>query len=356
MRNDIDENNSEYETDTNLMDNEFAHTDETVSNSANTDSTFVETASDIPGSANDESDRCTLEASVISEAKLLPKVKRIIPPYHQHAYLNYGGDPCAETINRVETLDFLRNLGFDGGELSQARHGTGLSEAIRQADANTDNMGVCSYCGSEISGVDYYRLKDGRLRCSTCSRTLVTTEEALSEIFNRIIENLGAFFGATIQVPIDIQMLSERKLKKKLKVPLSAVDNKSILVLGVAVEHNKKYSIFLENGAPRISVISTFAHELTHIWQYTHWQGKEYPKLAKIQRLLIYEGMAKWVEIQYLYLIGETAVAKREEEYTRSRNDEYGIGFRIYESEYPLSREAMNCGDSPFYSSGYPIK
>ena len=40
--------------------------------------------------------------------------------------------------------------------------------------------------------------------------------------------------------------------------------------------------------------------------------------------------MAKWVEIQYAYLIGETSSAKREEINTRLRMDEYGNGFRKY--------------------------
>ena len=48
-----------------------------------------------------------------------------------------------------------------------------------------------------------------------------------------------------------------------------------LLILGVAINKKKKYSIILENGAPRISLIATFAHELTHIWQYTNWDNKK---------------------------------------------------------------------------------
>ena len=129
-----------------------------------------------------------------------------------------------------------------------------------------------------------------------------------------------------------------------------------MLILVVAVNKKQKYSIILENGAPRISLIATFAHELTHIWQYTHWDNnKNLKKCPKSKRLLIYEGMAKWVEIQYLYLIGETTVARREEYITRNRQDEYGIGFCIYEDRYPLSREAMLCEETPFTPNSYPF-
>ena len=129
-----------------------------------------------------------------------------------------------------------------------------------------------------------------------------------------------------------------------------------MLILGVAINKKKKYSMLLENGAPRISLIATFAHELTHIWQYTHWDSeKNFKKCSKDKHLLIYEGMAKWVEIQYLYLVGETSVARREEYITRNREDEYGIGFRLYEEQYPLSREAMFCEETPFITDRYPI-
>jgi hypothetical protein len=104
-------------------------------------------------------------------------------------------------------------------------------------------------------------------------------------------------------------------------------------------------------------LIATFAHELTHIWQYTHWDNNEYlKKCASSKRLLIYEGMAKWAEIQYLYLIGETNVAKREEYITRNRKDEYGIGFCLYEDTYPLTREAMFCEETPFTPDKYPFE
>ena len=184
------------------------------------------------------------------------------------------------------------------------------------------------------------------------------TKEEVQEICNRVIANMENFFGATIDVSVSIDVLDERKLKKKIGVPIGTRDSQSMLILGVAINNKKKktYSILLENGAPRISLMATFAHELTHIWQYTHWDNNpSMKKCPNSKRLLIYEGMAKWAEIQYLYLIGETNVARREELITRERKDAYGIGFCIYEDHYPLSRDAMNCDDTPFTPGRYPF-
>lgn len=273
--------------------------------------------------------------------------------YKDNYYLLYG-NKNGRGLDLSGTSNLLRTLGFNGGELRQARNGKDTFQIYKEPEADDANQMFCSYCGSQISGVEYQRLPDGRLRCTVCSNSVVKSE--VQEILSRVQANMEAFFGAVINVPIHIEILEERKLKEKIKCPISVTDDKSILVLGAASNDKKKYSIYLENGAPRISVIATFAHELTHIWQYIHWDSnKAFSQCPKDKRLLIYEGMAKWVEIQYLYLVGETTVARREEFVTRCRDDEYGAGFRMYVEKYPLSYEPIICNTTPFIKGAYPV-
>ncbi len=277
-------------------------------------------------------------------------------PYHDRYYLQYCGGKRCSPMDLEGTKAFLHTMGFDGGELRQAREGKDRAESLRNADEGKGNKLYCSYCGAPIAGVEFYRLPDGRVRCTTCSSTVVQTKAEVQELLRRVLSNMENFFGATLEVPVTIEVLESRKLKRKLGVPLGTKDDQGMLLLGVAINNKGKYSILLENGAPRISLAATFAHELTHIWQYTHWDDrKNFKKCAKAKKLLIYEGMAKWVQIQYLYLIGETAVAKREEYFTRNRQDEYGIGFCLYEDRYPLTRETMACEETPFTPDRYPL-
>lgn len=288
------------------------------------------------------------------EPSSLPEIDAV--PYHERYYLKYREGKRNTALDLDGTKSFLQEIGFDGGELRQAREGKNCAENMRNTDKNKNNQMFCSYCGTELSGVEFFRLPDGRLRCNTCSNTVVKSKAEVETLCKRVIDNLDSFFGARIDIPVSIEVTDERKLKKKLGIPLDTRDSQSMLILGVAVNKKQKYSIILENGAPRISLIATFAHELTHIWQYTHWDNnKNLKKCPKSKRLLIYEGMAKWVEIQYLYLIGETTVARREEYITRNRQDEYGIGFCLYEDRYPLSREAMFCEETPFTPNSYPF-
>lgn len=291
--------------------------------------------------------------STVAKMDLTEKVL----PYHERYYLRYLEGKRSTPLDLSGTKLFLQSAGYDGGELRKARLSKNCAEQFLGYGKEKKNQLYCSYCGNEIAGVDFYRMPDGRIRCTTCSSTVVKTKTEMEELCHRVITNMDNFFGATINVPVSIEITEERKLKKKLGVPLGTRDSQSMLILGVATNKKGKYRILLENGAPRISLIATFAHELTHIWQYTHWDNqKNFRKCSKSKRLLIYEGMAKWAEIQYLYLVGETAVAKREEYITRNRKDEYGIGFCLYEDRYPLSREAMMCEETPFTPNSYPFE
>ena len=315
---------------------------------------LVPVEEDQPTGEEAQSPEETAEEAQTVEETVVPAPNPEEVPYHERYYLKYREGKRSTALDLDGTISFLQELGFDGGELRNAREGKDCAESFRNADKNKNNQMYCSYCGTEIAGVEFYRLPDGRLRCTNCSKTVIKTKVEVEELCQRVKDNLDNFFGATIDVPVSIEVVDERKLKKK--VGLGTRDTQSMLILGVAINKKKKYSIILENGAPRISLIATFAHELTHIWQYTHWDAnKNLPKCHKSKRLLIYEGMAKWAEIQYLYLIGETAVAKREEYITRNRQDEYGIGFCIYEDQYPLSREAMFCENTPFTPDRYPL-
>jgi hypothetical protein len=105
-----------------------------------------------------------------------------------------------------------------------------------------------------------------------------------------------------------------------------------------------------------MSEMLTMVHKLTHIWQYLNWDAdKILSTYGHALNLQIYEGMAKWIEIQYAYLINESAAAKREEIITRMRTDEYGLEFNKYVSCYPLAYGTYLKGATPFDNIDKPL-
>ena len=71
--------------------------------------------------------------------------------------------------------------------------------------------------------------------------------------------------------------------------------------------------------------------------------------------LEIYEGMAKWVEVQYAWLINEAGTAKRKELNTMVRPDAYGRGFIRYRANYPFTKGVGSVPDSPFMHPEAPL-
>ena len=278
-------------------------------------------------------------------------------PYHERCYLLFGSKDIPACIDISGTLGYLKLLGFGNSELEQVRKGTDTAEMIAK-DLHSEISGgrYCDFCGSELMGTEFEILADGRERCTLCGKTAVKTEEEFCEIYRTVIRNLDFFFGVKINVPVQVKMVNAKKLHKQLGktfIPTGQFDGR---ILGVAIRSKNGYSILVENGAPRMQSTMTIAHELVHIWQYLNWNSATILRnYGKAQELEVYEGMAKWAEIQYAYLIGEYSVAKREELLTLLRKDAYGTGFRKYLAKYPLSTDIAVRENSPFSNTEKPL-
>ncbi len=306
----------------------------------------------VPNDAND-----TLEFEPEQVQTVGEGIKLERKPYHQRYYLLYGGQQVPQQLDLAATRAFLEGCGFAGGPMKQARVGKDVAETLERTYVpNKPGSHYCDFCGVELMGTEYEVLSDGRERCMTCGRSSVKTAQEFDKLYRSIARNMEAFYGARIQAPVKVKMVNSKQLHKRLGhtfVPTGKYDGR---ILGVAIKDREGYSILVENGAPRMSSIMTIAHELTHIWQYLHWNGKAITKkYGPEQELEVYEGMAKWAEIQYAYLLGEPAAAKREEISARMREDEYGRGFRAYVAKYPLSTGTHLEYATPFDKPDEPL-
>lgn len=277
--------------------------------------------------------------------------------FHERYYTLYGDIDEPENLDLMKTKKYLESGILEGSFLKQARKSKEIaayiSATFKPAKAGSR---YCDFCGAEILGVEYETLADGRDRCMSCGRTSIKTEKEFCKIFEDVKRNMEAFFGIKIGADIRVEMVNSRTLHKKLGkafIPTPKADGR---ILGVAISDKNGYSLLVENGSPRMASMLTMAHELTHIWQYLNWNDKDIRrKYGKHLYLQVYEGMAKWVEVQYAYLINEIAVAKREEIITSYREDEYGYGFLRYCANYPFSLGTIITRPTPFLNKDYPL-
>ncbi len=261
-----------------------------------------------------------------------------------------------EQLDLAGAMEFLQGYVCGESWLRQVRKGKDIADRLA-GKPNQAGRHYCDFCGAELLGTEFEVLADGRERCRVCGRTAIKTEAEFAKIYQDVLKNLGSFYGVQITAPVKVRMVNAKKLHKHLGKTFVPTGNADGRVLGVAIRSKKEgYTILVENGSPRMASTMTIAHELTHIWQYLNWDMAAIrKKYGAQQELQVYEGMAKWSEIQYAYLIGESATARREELITRARPDEYGIGFNKYVTKYPLSKGTCLEGETPFGNLSTPL-
>ncbi len=302
---------------------------------------------DADGSQDGEPDSETSE--------LIPERRK----YFDRNYMQFGGMYEPECIDSSATVRFLDEMGFGKyNPLTKARNEKNVSIAISSAyNPDKRNVRYCDFCGAEIFGVEYETLADGRDRCMLCSRTAIKTGEEFRKIFEDVRRNMESFFGISLSVGVKVEMVNSRTLHKRLGHRFTPTPDQDGRVLGVAIQHRDgSFSLLVENGSPRMASVLTMAHELTHIWQYLNWNRKQIRRTyGKALELEIYEGMAKWVEVQYALLLNEQALAKRTEIMTAYRDDEYGRGFLRYRENYPFSQGTYITRNTPFMFPEMPL-
>lgn len=263
-------------------------------------------------------------------------------------YLRYGGADILAALDVPQTLEFLRGMGVTGGDLQNARESIRTRDASRFVFEPTDAR-YCDFCFTRLMGGEYDQLKDGRDRCIRCSQTVVSTNGQFVEVVQQVRRNFEAAFDVTLRVPSVVRMVNAKEIARRTGETFQPTPGVDARVLGFASKTRTGYSLFLENGAPKLAAIATMAHELTHIWQYSTWnEAAVLQHYGRQRRLEVYEGMATWTQIQYLYFVKEFDFAERQEAYTLQRTDEYGVGFSHYAERYQLNRDGGVDHDTPF--------
>ena len=266
--------------------------------------------------------------------------------YQRQCYLRFGYEGIDSCIAVEETLAYLGGLGLSDNELRRARRGGPVRDAAGQDE------GRCDFCGLPLSGVAYDVLADKRVRCVSCSASAIRTVEQFRVLYERILPTMESFYDIRMRMPIRVRTADARVIAKQAGTVYKPTSGFDPRVVGFAKMDKDGFCIYIENGAPRLAAMDTIVHELTHIWQYENWDkranNKQYGKGRN--RDIVYEGMAMWSSIQFLYLIGETGFARRKEREARQRQDVYGEGFRLYCEKYPLSRSPVPPQYTPFHT------
>lgn len=271
-------------------------------------------------------------------------------PDSRSDFLRFGYDGIDPALVVSAARQFLNSHGFGDNNLAAARKGA--DENAVKLDMNAECF--CDFCSRPLNGVSYDRLSDGRIRCQSCTSSAIDDVGEFTDLFFATQMLMEDNYRITYHVPINIRVTDAKTigaLTGRVFVPTTGYDGR---VVGFARHNGQDYTLYVENGSPRLATIATTAHEMTHIWQYISWDRKKikqhYP--TKLANDLVYEGMASWTEIQTLYMIGEYTYAQEQEQILEYRakdpEDVYGNGFLLFREKYGLGRQGDIPGKTPF--------
>lgn len=291
-----------------------------------------------------------------------------IPPsrYQQECYLNLGYEEIDKRLNIERVKTYLSARGLGDNNLTKARRRKRFEDNILNFDAEN----YCDFCGKPLSGVSYDVLADGRIRCNDCSTTSIKDVKEFREIYVHAEMMMENIFEIVYLVAIGIHTADAQKLAKHANSVYKPSKQYAARVIGYAEYKSGEYTIFIENGCPKLVALNIIVHEMTHIWQYTNWNQaqmmalykQDNPERDKVAQDLVYEGMAIWASIQILYSMGEMYFAEQQEQeyitfngYDKDqlivrRNDVYGYGYYLYRQRFHIESTGEIPPFSPFKS------
>ncbi len=272
--------------------------------------------------------------------------------YQREHFFLFGSEQTDRHLKLEAVRDYLRDCGYRSNPLTRARR----PEDFHAEGYDLRAVNTCDFCGLPLTDVSYERLTDGRIRCNDCASSAVETPEEFREIFYRSLNMMEILYGVKLQAPVQVKVADAVEIAKHSGVLFKPGTRFASRAVGFAQRKHGAYSIVVENGSPRLAAIETMVHELTHIWQYLNWKDREVNRCVKLEkkscraaaRDILYEGMAIWSSVQYLYQIGETYYASCLEQTTLAQQDARGIGFRMYQEQYPLVKDMTAVRSTPF--------
>lgn len=261
-------------------------------------------------------------------------------------FLAYGAENPDDKFDFVGLRDCLQDshLISDRHSLTKARLeslasviGTGGETAQQESSA-----GKCDFCGTIVEGEQGHIFNDGRFRCSACGVNAVDKLEDALVIHNDVLEVLRSKFGVEFGLPVKVQFVHASRIavvKGESFIPTDDFDARSVglAVAAHSTSSGQQFTIYVENGHSREDTAMTFAHELTHIWQF---EKLDYAQMDEEYGKLLIEGHASWVELSCSLELAKRAktgkavknwqksILKRESDLL-SRQDDYGNGYRI---------------------------
>ncbi len=229
------------------------------------------------------------------------------------------GTEAGRNAESVVTVD------AGAGTASGATNGAPPRGGAAGATAGADQA-ACDLCGTPRRLVQLSRLRDGRLRCHTCSRQAVDSVAEAYQILINARRYLEQRFSIRVPDDVEARLMNARDLSAAsgfIFEPSPGLDWRAIGLVRFSPGQTPQLGV--EAGMPRYMTMATMLHELTHLWQLRNLTR------IKTTPLRLLEGHAVLAELTYLEERGHAHRYCRQ--LRESTHPLYGEGLREMEGK-----------------------
>lgn len=252
--------------------------------------------------------------------------------YHTH---HLFCDHCGDPIEGPFTVHRKKNYHSDCFEHGVALR-CSLCEAIIQGEYLIDFWGnsyhrshqnvvqSCNYCSRFISTTTTgggARYSDGRHICNICRGQAVTSVREAQKLMEEVAGHMRAY-GLNIDTDlVRLHMVGLTQMQQwSGKAAHNLTGYTDYVETWRAFSKDRQVDVYVLYGMPRMDVINTLAHELTHVWQFVHGKLRNDRAFS--------EGSCNYAAYLVLERYDDREAAYLQNNMLEDRDAVYGDGFR----------------------------
>ncbi len=240
----------------------------------------------------------------------------------QHGeYLRFGKEEIGGLFALEETGQLIQAV-LPNSSLRTVRQNIVEMEPLNTIDQEDVEKKQCDFCARHYRATEFEQLDDGRDRCLHCKKSAINYVSELPVLEKQIRHYFSEELQVQLRRHIHIEFLNSRAIHELSGIPFIPTPQYDPRIVGKAsIDDKKNITVYLENGAPRIQALTTLAHEFVHVWQFDNL-NVHYMTIEEL------EGLASWVEVHFVKMLGEREYAEFLHQQLMKRQDEYGEGYR----------------------------
>lgn len=194
----------------------------------------------------------------------------------------------------------------------------------------------CGFCAGPLGSGAVTLKDDGRQRCHGCGQDAIDSLATFRRLWNDVVEGMERRYDIALPEAVQVRFVDAATVAQRAGRGFPPAPTWEIRPVGILVPvWCDAPTLWLENGAPRLSTMATLVKVLTHLWQASLGiQRKPCP-------LELLDGQALYAMIDYLAVHGGEPLAAYWRRWAESGDSPAALGYQRVAPHCPADPQSL---------------